>query len=161
MPIGRSLSTSLVVLVVLVMLMGAVGCGDDVVEIPIHEMVGHYTEAQPNLAYSGLVHFDIRPDNTVAYKAEDSCGEYVSEASYAWESVDEDTILITNLSGGWIDGTYKIRVTPGPVCNELFFEHFTADVSLYTYKVYLGDLCLSPSYGQCFTEWCSAPPDPC
>jgi hypothetical protein len=145
----------------LAVLAGVGGCGDDMVEIPHREFVGHYTPSLPNQSQTGVVHFEIQADFTVLYSVEGACGEYMSETTYAWEAVDDDTILITNANGGWIDGTYKIRATRGDSCDRLTLEHFTDNFSLYTYDIYRGKLCLSPAGQQCVTTWCEGAPESC
>ena len=145
----------------LALVMGFAACGDETIDIPYREFAGHYTSSLPNQMQTGVDHFEIQPNFTVAYTVEGSCGEYRSQTNYAWEAVDDDEILITSANGGWIDGTYKIRVTLGTSCDQLTFEHFTSEFSLYTYEVHRGKLCLPPSGQQCFTTWCDGPPEPC
>lgn len=126
-------------------------------------MFGHYTTSQPHNFTKALEHFEIRADNTVHYRAESGCGGHAVEYTYGWESIDEASILITSAAGGWIDQTYKIRVTAGYACDELRLEYFTAKYSLYEHLVYRGELCLSPNGPQsrCYTGWCDSAPASC
>lgn len=108
-----------------------------------------------------IVRFDIRADNTVLYESLDSCGEHVTEEVYAWQASSDDKITITTTSGGWIDNTYKIDVTPSQDCRRLTFSYYTPDFPLYDFTAVRAQLCLFMSEDQCMADWCGAEPNEC
>jgi hypothetical protein len=156
-------------------------CGDDLVKaegepIEINEqLLGVFSTPTSSTSDTNNVsHLLIRPNGTVRWTDFSGCREgdtHRWDHEYAWRAEGFDKIIITNPSGGNVNGPgVEVHVTPGRRCDEIRVSRIREDGTEFSHHWRTrGERCLVPTTCEahgcsgCKIAWCDPDerPVPC